>query len=396
MTTKPSALFVDGAAPGLEDGAPGDARTPARAGFTRGPTRAGALKTLFVVGAWTLIGAFDFTRDTVAYLAGVARAPSGTDLSLTLESVWLWAALTPIIFALAERFPIERATWVRRLALHGAFAIGILALDVSVDHLVVPLLAPEAARPLLRRFLGESFINLYSYFAVLGVGLALRWNRLYHERRLRVARLETELFKAKLDALEAQLRPHFLYNTLHTISALVRTGAKDEAIRVIAAFGDLLRLALRSDGAHEVPLAREIELAMGYLAIEQVRFDGRLAVAIEVAEEAREANVPHFVLQPLVENAVRHGLDATGLAGGACDVAIRAARRGDMLEIDVEDSGGGARRLDGAGVGLSATRARLAHLYGDAQSLSLTASERGGTRARIAIPFRITPREVRA
>lgn len=392
MTTKPSALFVDDRAAVHDDGRGGEETAPRARPFSW-LTRGRALKGLFVVAAWTLVAAFDLTRDAVAYLAGMGRAPSRADVVLGLESVWLWAALTPVIFALAERFPIERARWIRRLALHGAFAVAILALDVSVDHLLVPLLAPEAARPFLRRFLGESFINLYSYFAVLGVGLALRWNRLYHERRLRVARLETELFKAKLDALEAQLRPHFLYNTLHTISALVRTDAKAEAIRVIAAFGDLLRLALRSDGAHEVPLATEIELAVGYLAIEQVRFDGRLAVAIDVADEAREAHVPHFVLQPLVENAVRHGLDATGLA---CDVAIRAARRGDTLEIDVEDSGGGERRLDGAGVGLSATRARLSHLYGDAQSLSLTASERGGMRARIAIPFHTTPREARS
>jgi two-component system LytT family sensor kinase len=395
MTTKPSALFVDDRAARRDDGRGREASAP-RTGLARGVTRARALKALFVVAAWTLIAAFDFTRDAVAYLAGMARAPSRADVVLGLESVWLWAALTPVIFALAERFPIERARWIRRLAIHGAFAVAILALDVSVDHLLVPILAPEAARPLLRRFLGESFINLYSYFAVLGVGLALRWNRLYHERRLRVARLETELFKAKLDALEAQLRPHFLYNTLHTISALVRTDARAEAIRVIAAFGDLLRLTLRSDGAHEVPLASEIELAVGYLAIEQVRFDGRLAVAIDVADDAREAHVPHFVLQPLVENAVRHGLDASGVAGGACGVAIRAARRGDTLEIDVEDSGGGERRLDGAGVGLSATRARLSHLYGDAQSLSLSASERGGMRARIAIPFHTAPLEARS
>ncbi len=349
------------------------------------PRRRGVpTKALVVFSTWTVVGMFDVGRSTMQRFAGVGRALRPEDYALAFESVWLWAAFTPLIFALAERFPFERTTWARRLGLHAFFAVTVAALDVACDQLLVPLVAPNATAPFAQRFLAESFLNLYSYFAVLGVGLALRWNRLYHERELRVARLETELLQAKLDALEMQLRPHFLYNALHTISGLVRTGQSAVAVRVIADLGDLLRNVLRRDATHEVPLARELALVLGYLSIEQVRFGGRLRVTFDVPETIQQARVPHFLLQPLVENAVRHGLDASA---ENCEVVIRATKDGDALVLDVEDSGGGETRRGGAGIGLGATRQRLAHLYGTAQSLDLGATHDGGMRARIVIPF---------
>jgi len=346
---------------------------------------------LLVFAAWTLIAAFDIGKRFVESRM-YGRTLGLGEVLLNLESAWVWTAFTPLIFFLAERYPIERAHWVRRLALHFVFSVVIAALDAGVDRIICPYLAERSSWSFARRFWGESFINVFSYFATLAAGLAIRFYRLYHDRRLRVSKLETELAVTKLRALEMRLRPHFLYNALHTIGGLVRTEQGGAAVRMIAGLGDLLRHTLRDDDAQEVPLSRELELTFRYLDIEQARFGDRLRVEVEIAPETANAHVPSLLLQPLVENAVRHGVESS-TGGGR--VVVRAYRDGDVLCLDVQDNGSGPRdEPNGSGIGLSTTRARLEQLYGRHHKLALERAASGGALASVRIPFHTSPTEI--
>ena len=346
---------------------------------------------LLVFAAWTLIAAFDLGKRLVESRM-YGRTLNLSEILLNLESAWVWTLFTPLIFFLAERYPIQRAHWARRLALHIAFSFAIAALDSLVDSLICPLLAARPDWPFARWFWGESFINVYSYFATLAAGLAIRFYRLYHDRRLRVSKLETELAVTRLRALEMRLRPHFLYNALHTIGGLVRTEQGPAAVRMIAGLGELLRHTLRDDDAQEVPLSRELELTFRYLDIEQARFGDRLQVELQIAPETTNAHVPSLLLQPLVENAVKHGVESNT---GSGQVVVRAYRDGDSLCLDVQDSGNGPRDEHvGSGIGLSTTRARLEQLYGRDHKLELELAESGGALASVRIPFHTSPTEI--
>ena len=346
---------------------------------------------LLIFAAWTLIAAFDIGKRFVESRM-YGRTLNLSEILLNLESAWVWTLFTPLIFFLAERYPIQRTHWGRRLALHIAFSIAVAALDSVVDSLVCPLLAARPDWPFARWFWGESFINVYSYFATLAAGLAIRFYRLYNDRRLRVSKLETELAVTKLRALEMRLRPHFLYNALHTIGGLVRTEQGPAAVRMIAGLGELLRHTLREDDAQEVPLSRELELTFRYLDIEQARFGDRLQVELQIAPETADAHVPSLLLQPLVENAVRHGVESST---GSGQVVVRVYRDGDALCLDVQDSGNGPRDEHmGSGIGLSTTRARLEQLYGREHKLELELAASGGAVASVRIPFHTSPTEI--
>ncbi|MET0594272.1 MAG: histidine kinase [Polyangiaceae bacterium] len=346
---------------------------------------------LLVSAAWMLIAAFDIGKRFVESRM-YGRTLDFGEVLVNLESAIVWIALTPLIFFLAERYPIERAHLARRVALHICFSFLIAGLDSIVDRIVCPILSERSNWSLARRFWGESFINIYSYFATLAAGLALRFYRLYHDRRLRVSKLETELAVTKLRALEMRLRPHFLYNALHTIGGLVRTEQGPAAVRMIAGLGELLRHTLRDDEAQEVPLSRELELTFRYLDIEQARFGDRLRVDLEIAPETENAHVPSLLLQPLVENAVRYGVESES---GGGKVVVRAYRDGETLCLDVQDNGKGPREEPTeSGIGLSTTRARLEQLYGRKQKLELERAATGGALATVRIPFHTSPTEI--
>lgn len=349
-------------------------------------------RMLLVSAAWMLIAAFDIGKRFVESRM-YGRTLDFGEVLVNLESALVWIAFTPLIFFLAERYPIERAHWARRVVLHIFFSVAIAGLDSFVDRVICPLLSERSNWSLARRFWGESFINIYSYFATLAAGLALRFYRLYNDRRLRVSKLETELAVTKLRALEMRLRPHFLYNALHTIGGLVRTEQGPAAVRMIAGLGELLRHTLRDDEAQEVPLSRELELTFRYLDIEQARFGDRLRVDLEIAPETENAHVPSLLLQPLVENAVRYGVESE--TGGG-KVVVRAYRDGETLCLDVQDNGKGPREEErvGSGIGLSTTRARLEQLYGRKQKLELERAASGGALASIRIPFHTSPTEI--
>jgi two-component system, LytTR family, sensor kinase len=226
------------------------------------------------------------------------------------------------------------------------------------------------------------------------VAHALRFHALYLERTVRASALQAELLRSQLLALQMQLRPHFLFNALHTVSGLVRMDEKERALQVVADLADLLRAVLRGDASQQVPLRQEVELVERYLGIEQARFQDRLRIHFQVEPEALEALVPQLLLQPLVENAVRHGACASEQGGR---VSVRIRREAQMLCLSVEDSGAGRAageaREDavGAGIGLANKPARLRHLFGEQHRLSLVQTAAGGSVAEVAIPFQCVP-----
>lgn len=237
----------------------------------------------------------------------------------------------------------------------------------------------EAAIPGGPRDIVNIFIRVFSAYLVFA---SAAHAALYYRR---AKEREASLANARLEALRMQLQPHFLFNTLNTISGLVHT-EPDRADAVITALGELLRLTLETSGERELPLREEMRLVESYVAIMQARFEERVKCVVEIAPEARDAFVPAFILQPLVENAVRHGLEPLP-AGGT--VTVRARREGDRLRIEVADDGAGLRADAPAreGVGLGNTRARLRALHGDRASMELRAAERGCVVA-LDLPFR--------
>ncbi len=320
---------------------------------------------------------------------------------------WLaYALLTPAILALGRRFPVRpplaRGALARRLALHVGAAL--LAGAVYAGAATVASLAfgpapragaarrPAPPRLYVSWYLSSLPLAALTYCAVLGVGHALAWLEESRRREREAARLSAQLAEARLGALRMQLHPHFLFNTLNAITVLARDGDAAATARMLELLAELLREVLRTDARHRVPLADELAFVRRYLAIEEVRFSDRLRVRERVDAAARDALVPAFVLQPLVENALRHGL-APRAAGGTVEVGARVARDGgaEALELWVRDDGAGLPAAwagaAGYGIGLSNTAARLAELHGPRAALEVAPAPGRGTVARVRLPL---------
>jgi two-component sensor histidine kinase len=349
-----------------------------------------------ILGAWTLYGLVGAAQQHVSYALSRGEAlPWSTALGTQLPLALAWAAATPVILWLGRRFPLTRARWPESVAVHLMACLTLaFLLNMGYAYLALPLLPPPTVpRPAAERgmqlFVGWVLSDAMVYWAILSVSLVLGHQRRLRARELAAAQLETQLAETELHALQMQLQPHFLFNALHTVGALVRTGDRDAALRVVTGLGDLLRRVLDRATAQEVPLRQELELATSYLEIEQVRFRDRLRVEIEAGPAALEAAVPHLLLQPLVENAIRHGI---GPNPGAGLVRLEAARVGTQLRIVVRDAADvppdPAPERRSSGIGLSNTAARLSRLYGNKGELTLTQVGAAGHEVRIDIPFR--------
>jgi two-component system LytT family sensor kinase len=229
--------------------------------------------------------------------------------------------------------------------------------------------------------------EMMTYWAVIGLSHALDYHRESQERALTSAQLETRLAEAQLQALQRQLHPHFLFNALHTISALIHRDA-DAADAMLARLSDLLRITLDRIGTQQVTLEEELDFVQKYLDIEHARFGDRLHITVDVEPVTLDASVPNLLLQPLVENAVRHGITQK-VAGGQIDIIAR--REGDELRLIVRDNGYGvlADKLDAfnTGLGLTNTRSRLEHLYGRRHTCAFRTPPGGGLEVSVVIPF---------
>jgi two-component system LytT family sensor kinase len=306
----------------------------------------------------------------------------------------LYAALTPIVFRASRRFPLQRGRLAQTVALHiaGALLMCIAWAGFGTLLRLVVFHPPEGftAAKLLRQFVGWVFTTLPFgtgvYFALVGIEHALFFMAQARERETQAARLAVQLSEARLGALRMQLNPHFLFNSLNAITVLVRDQNTAAASRMLELLSDVLRQVLRSEPGHETTLANELEFVGRYLEIEQVRFSDRLRPQVEVDPAIGNAAVPRFILQPLVENALRHGIARRADAGL---LHVSARREGPDLVLAVRDDGPGlpAGALESAGVGLSNTRARLAALYGDRGTLEVFNAEGGGVTAIVRLPY---------
>jgi two-component system LytT family sensor kinase len=309
-------------------------------------------------------------------------------------SEWLiLGALTPITYHLGRAFPLRQPHLARNVVVHVCGALALCVAWASAGVALRLILGTSwQGVPLSRHVASWMLISLpwsvFIYFAVLGCMHAFAYFVEARERETQAAQLAAQLAQARLGALRMQLHPHFLFNSLNAITVLVRDQRTQDATRMLELLSDLLRQVLRTDPAHDVPLAEEVHFLEQYLAIEQVRFSDRLTVRFAVDADVRDAAVPGFVLQPLVENALRHGLADRSEDGV---VEIGARREGSELVLWVRDNGVGLQPADaagGPGLGLANTRERLATLYGARARLDLAASPDGGTTATVRLPYR--------
>ena len=310
---------------------------------------------------------------------------------LMLHYVAVWSAWIPVGFGVAHmvrRVPLMPLS-ARHALLHAAIGAVIAALHgiwwVTLERLFVPF---DAMTPgysfedVVTVILYQSPLELMFYALVALIVVAYDADVLDRRREIRAAQLETQLAQARLRALELQIRPHFLFNTLNAISALVHTGSRDQALAMIGGLSDLLRYALDRAGTESVTVDDEVGMARRYLEIQQIRFPDRLTFAIDVDPQARKGAVPLLLLQPLVENAVRHGLE---VGGGIGRIEVRVARDGETLRIRIRNSGRlGAERAEG--VGLANTAARLHQSYAGRHTLSLR-QEQEAVVAEIGLPW---------
>ncbi len=358
--------------------------------------------------AWALIAFADS-----ASMYAIARSASQTTtfwnlLWLPLLRDMIFALLTPLVFILSLRYPLQKKNWRHRIP---AYLLGGLAF--SVVHTLVRALSPiygDSARDnmnvlvnwstytfspnwvFLWRMLLYNVVNniAFSYLPIVLIAHITWYYQRLRERELRASQLEAQLARAHLESLRSQLQPHFLFNTLHSISALMLTDVHS-ADRMMTLLSDLLRMSLENVGFQITTLQRELEFVTKYLEIEKVRFGDRLNLVLDVDSEALDAEVPHLLLQPLAENAVRHGIARLSSPG---EIRIVASLGDSRLRVEVRDNGPGLKApgtdQPGTGLGLKATQLRLRTLYGDAQQFTIRNLPEGGVEVCVQIPFHIS------
>lgn len=362
-------------------------------GADGGLNRTAAARWALIFGAATLVGVFFATRTYLLYNAYPDNQIGwGRALLPSLTSWWVWALLAPAILWLASRFRFDRSRWLASLVVHVGAGLAFALAHAMLDYLAgraIPTL-PEASLS-LPFVVGRLHGNLLTYLAIVAGWNLVETYRRARERELRASRLEARLAEARLSALKMQLHPHFLFNTLHAISTLMHRDV-DAADRMLTRLGDLLRLTLENAGTQEVRLKEELDFLEQYLEIERTRFGDRLTIEFEVDPETLDARVPNLILQPLVENAIRHGVAPRAEPGW---IGVRTARSDADLRVTIEDDGPGlvtaagttAGRA-GGGVGLANCRARLRQLYGDRARLDLGPAPAGGLLVSLRIPYR--------
>ena len=371
-------------------------------------------KWLVGLGFWTLLGL------SFAGQFYISSAKAGLEVSwrqAVSYALWDWyvfALLSLPVIRLAKVVPLAtpapRPFGLWPLGVHAlasvCFSLAYMVLRATVGAWQSNAGFVAAFKPLLVK---TWHFNLLIYWVIVAVTQAFEYYRKYRERELRASELEKRLAQAKLQALQMQLNPHFLFNTLHSISALMHKDV-EAADRMVMQLSDLLRSALDSSNTQEVPLRDELQMLDLYLGIEKIRFGDRLTVKVDIAPELLTAQVPNLILQPLVENAIRHGIEPRARPGR---IELRARRQQGSLALEVSDNGNGLSRSaagpgsnhrigTGAardatllptreGVGLSNTRARLKELYGQAHAFELQPGPEGGLQVRLTIPFREAP-----
>jgi len=348
-------------------------------------------------GVWTIVTFFFASQVYVMSFASKQpmRYGFGRQFLAQASSCYLWALATPFVLWLSSRYCIQRHNWLRRLVFHFFFSLGLVSVLLTLHFFALmkimgsPPTSSAQIGPM--RIFGFVYYNLdhslLIYWLILLMSHAFSYYNSYRKGELKASELRTQLVQSQLEALKMQVHPHFLFNTLHSISALLSKDT-EAARRMITRLGDFLRLTLENSGSMEVTLQQEIEFLNGYLEIERIRFQDRLTTDIRVDPEVLDVRVPNLILQPIVENAMRHAI-GNSTSGR---VEVTAAPRNGVVRIEVKDNGPGidaekileSRR--GKGVGLANTQARLAGLYGTAARFEMLNNPTGGLVVVLEIP----------
>ncbi|PYV82578.1 MAG: sensor histidine kinase [Acidobacteria bacterium] len=350
---------------------------------------------LWIAVLWGGMGLFDAT-ETVFSMRSQGMHHNWPQLFITILLSWLpWALATPVIMQLGRRFPPTGlhplSTWIVHLGAAAAINFLSSAWRAFMDVMMNPWAKPEGPGSftslLLAGLINGVLVTIIFYASILAIAFVLDSREKIAQQQAETARLNEQLSKAQLDALRHQFEPHFLFNALNAVSALVRENRNDDAVNMIAGLSDLLRRVLQDSGRQQVPLYEELELLDKYLAIQKVRFSDRLRVDAEIPAELLQAQIPSLMLQPMVENALKHGI-AKLAQGGA--IRIAASRVNGDLNLTVFNDGpqlSSDWHSSGSGVGLSNLVTRLRGLYGDQFEFSLSNADSGGVLASVSLPY---------
>jgi sensor histidine kinase YesM len=346
-------------------------------------------------GIWTFIGIVFTLQGYFTSYRSERPMPFSDSLYLQMTWSYLWALATPLVLWASDRLPIERNNWIRSSLLHAPISILLSVFLTALGHILLWLYwGYGAGKPFSFERMGRFVVANFSegvgiYLLIALTSYASNYYRRYREGQLRTLQLEAQLSQAQLQALKMQLQPHFLFNTLHSISALL-TKDIEAARKMITRLGDFLRLTLENSGSPEVTLQREMEFLSCYLEIERIRFQNRLVTRMDLGEETLKAKVPNLILQPIVENAIRHGIAPRSTPGL---IEIEAKQLNGTLRIQVRDNGPGlsehrtSENLFTKGLGLANTETRLERLYGAAHLFDLRNNPDGGLIVTLEIPF---------
>jgi two-component system LytT family sensor kinase len=348
------------------------------------------IKFAAIWGVWSLL-ALLLAGASALYRINLGEAARfWQTLQLGLFNYWIWAALTPVIFYLAKKFPFSRNSWARATAIHfGFYLLLTFAHELIAQAVAIPAGAPAFYHgSILRfRFVSSLYEDLWMYWPVIVVWSLFEYYERFRERDTRAAQLKEQLARAELHALRSQLHPHFLFNTLNSIASLMHDDV-DAADDMLADLSLLLRVYLSCHDQQEVPLQRELALLETYVGIQKRRFEDRLLWISDVPPDLLHAAIPALLLQPLVENSIVHGIAPRSSPG---QVRFSARKNGSRLDLEIADNGLGLAANYTESIGLSNTRARLRQLYEDRCSFEMTAGNNGGVVVTISIPLRFLP-----
>lgn len=349
-----------------------------------------AFRWLLFFGVWTLMG-MAFAGQLFLSRANIGNPVTwGFALNRALADWYVFAVLSIPAIKMARAFRLDHPRWIRNLTAHLLASIAFSVLWMALRALIEDWQSATVSfrQAFAHALVATFFFNLLIYWVVVNVTYALDYYLKFKEREVRAAELEKRLTEARLQALQMQLNPHFLFNALNSVASLMHKDV-EAADRMITRLGELLRTSLESTSDQEVTLEAELSFLARYLDIEQIRFGDRLRVTREIDRETLLHPVPNLILQPLVENAIQHGISRKARPGV---ITLRSRRDGDGLCLEVEDNGGGFSSDDirpRHGVGLSNTLERLRQLYGSAGALEFHCGAENGLLVRVRIPWNL-------
>src|ERR1043166_1247229 len=341
-------------------------------------------------GIWTIVALFFIAEVFVVYYSENLPIPYAKAFLVQASACYIWALMTPLVLWLARRYRIDRHNWPQKVLLNFALSVVFTSAVILIHFVIYTLITGRTNKLTLYWAFNFLYPNLdrflLVYWFIFLMSHAWNYYTSYREGELKASRLRTQLAQAQLEALKMQIHPHFLFNTLHSVSALLSRDT-EASRKMISRLGDFLRLTLENGGTSEVSLQQELEFLKSYLEIERIRFKDRLTTTINVDPEVLDVQVPNLILQPILENAMRHAITRTNSG----EVEITAAARNGVVRIEVKDNGPGIDEPQSLGktsrgVGLANTQARLSGLYGSHARFELRNRPSGGLIVMLEIP----------